>query len=110
VEHRTDLQFDDFARTMLQLPVRHGGVGFCPSSETAPHAFVAGMAAATAGFLGNSNLVRSGKWETFKQIPSMQCLEKIIHELNDAPFNFDGKRHMETSLAFQTLLLPQTFR
>ena len=36
VEHRTQLHFDEFSRAMLQLPIRLGGVGLCPSAETAP--------------------------------------------------------------------------
>ena len=54
IQNRTQLRFEDFALKLLQLPTRHGGAGFCPSADTAPHAFVAGMAATLSGFMGTA--------------------------------------------------------
>jgi hypothetical protein len=94
VEHRTQLHFDKFSQAMLQLPIRMGGVGFCPSAETAPHAFVAGIAAAISGFLGFSNLVKSGKWELYKKNPTMQAVHDVMQTYAQSPVKFDGKRDM----------------
>ena len=88
VEHRTQLHFDEFSRAMLQLPIRLGGVGLCPSAETAPHAFVAGIAAALLGFMGLSNMVKSGMWEIHTT-----ALE-VMQTYMNSPVKFDGKRYM----------------
>ena len=73
IQNRTQLRFEDFALKLLQLPTRHGGAGFCPSADTAPHAFVAGMAATLSGFMGHSNLLHSKAWHDFKDIPSFKA-------------------------------------
>ena len=94
VEHRTQLHFDEFSRAMLQLPIRLGGVGLCPSAETAPHAFVAGIAAAISGFLGLSNMVKSGMWEIHKTKPTIQAALEVMQTYMNSPVKFDGKRYM----------------
>lgn len=95
IEDRTQLRFLDFALTLLQLPTRHGGVGFCPSADTAPHAFVAGMAATFSGFMGHSNLVKCKTWDVVKPAPSLQAVNAILQDYAAAPdIKFLGKRDM----------------
>ena len=95
VEDRTRLRFEDFARTLLELPIRHGGVGFCPSAETAPHAYVAGMAASFSGFFGYSNLWKSSTWDKVRETPSLQCLDATLKKFYTSPnVKFVGKRDM----------------
>ena len=96
VEQRTQLHFDDFSRTMLQLPVRHGGVGLSPSAETVPHAYVAGMATAISGFLFHSSIMQQGHFNEVKETASMRKLEEIIqhHYPADSPIKLQDKRHM----------------
>ena len=60
LEQRLKLSFKDEAKQLLQLPIRSGGVGFCPNAETAPFAFVAGFAT-TCLALENCNLLNTTK-------------------------------------------------
>jgi hypothetical protein len=94
VEDRTQLRFDGFARTLLQLPIRHGGVGFCPSADTAPHAFVAGMAATLSGFMYYSNLVDSSTWTEIQKIPSFRYVDELLPRYASPDINFVGKRDL----------------
>ena len=66
---------------MLQLPIRLGGVGLCPSAETAPHA----IAAAISGFMGLSNMVKSGMWEIHKTKPTMQAALEVMQTYMNSP-------------------------
>ena len=45
MEQRLRLSLQGDARRLFQLPLRGGGLGFCPPEETAPYAFLAGYAA-----------------------------------------------------------------
>jgi len=84
------------------FPIRHGGVCFCPSSETVPHAFVAGMAAAFSGFLAQSNILQEGHFEAIEQTPTMRKLERILHEnyAADSPTKPGDKRYMDNLESF----------
>ena len=44
MEERLNLSLTGEARQLFQLPLRKGGVGFCSPAETAPYAFLAGVA------------------------------------------------------------------
>ena len=58
LEKRLSLPLVDIPRQVLQLRIKDGGVGFSPAAETAPHAYVAGMAGAIAGLFSRSNLIK----------------------------------------------------
>lgn len=44
MQTRLNLSLQGDAKKLFQLPLKHGGMGFCSPSETAPFAFIAGFA------------------------------------------------------------------
>jgi hypothetical protein len=60
MQRRLNLTLQGDAKELFQLPLLDGGVGFCPPSETAPFAFLAGFAS-TCLAIRQSNLNADGK-------------------------------------------------
>ena len=60
-------------------------MGFSPSAEAAPHAYVAGMAAALAGLNRKSNLHAHKEAQEFSQLPTIKRLGEILHEHYSTP-------------------------
>jgi len=125
MEQRLRLSLQGDARRLFQLPLRGGGLGFCPPEETAPYAFLAGYAA-TCLALKQTNMSEDekgfavqGGW-LFTQI--QECLSRYItpnlewpekEALKDVPtfsehFS-DFKRGKRRSLKLQARLVC-TFR
>jgi hypothetical protein len=80
VARRLQLPIDGFPREVMQLPTRHGGLGFCPSAETAPHAFAAGMAAALAALGKTTDCRLRMTFAQLTQLPYFQKLARVLHE------------------------------
>lgn len=99
MQERLQLTFTDEARTFFQLPMRFGGVGFCPSVSTAPHAFVAGVASSFMALLRSSNLLRRG-WEPVKGGMLMTNLQICLDRLKKSPLDWPLKRHMGDTGSF----------
>jgi len=60
MEERLKLRLEGEARQLFRLPLDEGGVGFCPPEETAPYAFLAGVAASCLAF-GTTNIKEDEK-------------------------------------------------
>jgi hypothetical protein len=78
LEQRFQIPFEGVARDVLQLSTRLGGVGFSPSAEAAPHAFVAGMAASFATQLPVLNAVADKGFEAIKETASCKALDEQL--------------------------------
>jgi Reverse transcriptase (RNA-dependent DNA polymerase) len=96
IEARFDLSFVGFSREVVQLSTRYGGLGFCPAAETAPHAFVAGMAASLSGVIPFTNLKKRLPWNEHSTLPSFRCLQENLHRLYSpaSQLEFDGVKKM----------------
>ena len=95
LERRFQMTFEGVAREVLQLPIKYGGVGFCPSVEVAPHAYVAGMAASLASQLPVANLGGHEGLDAIKRSPSCQDLLNQLEDYQNTPeWKWDGKKKM----------------
>ena len=77
MEQRLKLSLTDEARTLFQLPLRKGGLGFCPPAETAPYAFLAGCATSSLAFT-SSNISRMVKVGREKKMGGCSLKQQIV--------------------------------
>jgi hypothetical protein len=83
VEQRLKLSFVGEERQLLQLPIRSGGVGFCPNAETTPFTFVAGLATSCQAF-GNTNLCGQNQGQGLGMVAGMVEREgTLLHNLHN---------------------------
>lgn len=99
LEQRLGIGFSGFAREMLTLPLRDGGVGFCRSAQTAPHAFTAGMAASSAALFHTSRLKERGAEAAFA-LPLFQALNTNLSEYVASDLKFEDRKHFTSLKAF----------
>jgi hypothetical protein len=99
IEERLQLTFTDLPKELLKLPLRHGGVGFCPSAITAPHAFVAGVAASQAALLRQSNLARHNISSVSEGL-LLKELQSCLDRYTSSPLDWPEKEHLTNAAGF----------
>ena len=77
MEERLKLRLEGEARQLFRLPLDEGGVGFCPPEETAPYAFLAGVAASCLAF-GTTNIKEDVKGWVNKEGWLLSQLQNVL--------------------------------